>query len=133
MQGLEERADAIEPHVGTGTWVKVGLRRERFWCKVQRVRSDGALVTSVENNLQLSTLRCGDEIVLSRRNVLEVVDDSDRLLYEVVVHRSNRRHRQRPLGHCAREGAVPGRFGAGLPCWRGVSLFEVCGMFNLSF
>ena len=84
MQGLEERADAIEPHVGTGTWVKVGLRRERFWCKVQRVRSDGALVTSVENNLQLSTLRCGDEIVLSRRNVLEVVDDSDRLLYEVV-------------------------------------------------
>ena len=84
MQGLEERADAIEPHVGTGTWVKVGLRRERFWCKVQRVRSDGALVTSVENNLQLSTLRCGDEIVLSRRNVLEVVDDSEGLLYEVV-------------------------------------------------
>ena len=85
MQGLEERSDAIEPDVGIGAWVKVGLHGERFWCKVKRVRAeDGALVATVENNLWRSPYRCGDGIVLSRRNVLEVADDSDRLLYEVV-------------------------------------------------
>ena len=50
----------------------------------QRVRTeDGALVATVENNLQRTALSCGDEIVLSYRNVLEVADDSDRLKYEV--------------------------------------------------
>ena len=85
MRGLEERADGIEPHVGAGSWVKAGLHGERFWCEVKRVRvEDDALVATVENNLQRSALRCGDEIVLLCRNVLEVACDEDRLLYEVM-------------------------------------------------
>ena len=83
MQGLEERADDSEPHVGCGAWVKVGLHGERFWCKVKRVRAeDGALVATVENNLWRSALSCGDELVLSYRNVLEIADESDRLQFE---------------------------------------------------
>ena len=82
MQGLEERADDSEPHVGSGRWVKVGLHGERFWCNVRRVKADGALVATVENNLCRSPYRCGDEIVLSRRHVLEIAGDEDRLQYE---------------------------------------------------
>ena len=83
MQALEERTDGSEPHVGIGAWVKVGLHGERFWCKVKRVRAeDGAFVATVDNNLQRSPYRCGDGIVLSRRHVLEVAGDEDRLQYE---------------------------------------------------
>ena len=75
--------DDSEPHVGFGVWEKVGLHGERFWCKVKRVRAeDGALVATVENNLWRSALSCGDELVLSYQNVLEIADESDRLRFE---------------------------------------------------
>ena len=40
-----------QPSVDEGTLIKVGIRGERFWCRVKRVRADGALVAIVDNNL----------------------------------------------------------------------------------
>ena len=65
------------PSVNDGMLIKVGIRGERFWCRVKGVRSDGAIVAIVDNDLLRSSWRCGDEIVVQRRNVLETSDPSD--------------------------------------------------------
>ena len=59
------------PCVQRGTLVKVGIRGERFWCRVGRVREDGSLLATVDNDLTRSPWRRGDEIVLQRSHVLE--------------------------------------------------------------
>ena len=59
------------PCVQRGTLVKVGIRGERFWCRVGRVREDGWLLATVDNDLTRSPWRRGDEIVLQRSHVLE--------------------------------------------------------------
>ena len=62
-----------KPEVEVGTWVKVGCRNERFWCRVTVVRGDGSLVGIVDNDLVYSSWRRGDEIVFQQCHVrLEV-------------------------------------------------------------
>jgi hypothetical protein len=63
--------------VEQGVLIKVGVRGERFWCKVQRVRKDGALVAIVDNELLKSPWKVGHEIVVLPEHVLETSDPSD--------------------------------------------------------
>ena len=64
-----------------GTFVKVGVRGERFWCRVSRVRSDGAIVGVVENDLMHSPWRRGDEVVFQRSHVLETAEVGDQMKF----------------------------------------------------
>ena len=65
------------PKVEPGVLIKVGVRGERFWCKVQRVRKDGALVAIVDNELLKSSWRVGHELVVLPEHVLETSDPND--------------------------------------------------------
>jgi len=65
------------PKVEPGVLIKVGVRGERFWCKVRGVRKDGALVAIVDNELLKSPWKVGDEIVVLPEHVLETSDPSD--------------------------------------------------------
>ena len=65
------------PKVEPGVLIKVGVRGERFWCKVQRVRKDGALVAIVDNELLKSPWRVGHELVVLPEHVLETSDPND--------------------------------------------------------
>ena len=65
------------PNVEPGVWIKVGFRGERFWCKVKRVRKDGALVATVDNELLKSQWKVGDEIIVLLEHVLETSGPSD--------------------------------------------------------
>lgn len=79
---LEERVgDSPQPRIDIGVWVKVGLCDERFWVRVVRWRTDGAFEASVENNLERSTLRVDDEVVVEMRHVLETADEHDALAF----------------------------------------------------
>lgn len=79
---FEERgSDAVAPRVTVGTWVKVGLRHERFWCRVRAIEPDGTLQAEVENELINSPLRVGDRVCLQQRNVLEMATARDRELF----------------------------------------------------
>lgn len=66
-----------QPSVDEGTLIKVGIRGERFWCRVKSVRVDGSLVAIVDNHLIKSPWTCGDEIVVQRKHVLETLDPGD--------------------------------------------------------
>ena len=68
------------PRVAAGMLIKVGIRAERFWCKVQRVCGDGALVAIVDNELLRSSWKCGDEIIVQQSHVLETSDPADATL-----------------------------------------------------
>ena len=57
--------------------IKVGVRGERFWCKVNRVRKDGALVAIVDNDLLRSPWKVGDELAVHPEHVLETSDPND--------------------------------------------------------
>lgn len=65
------------PSVRVGVLIKVGIRGERFWCRVEAVRGDGALVATVNNELIRSPWKCGDEIVVQNSHVLEASDPND--------------------------------------------------------
>ena len=65
------------PKVEPGVLIKVGVRGERFWCKVQRVRKDGALVAIVDNELFKLPWRVGHELVVLPEHVLETSDPND--------------------------------------------------------
>ena len=65
------------PKVEPGALIKVGVRGERFWCRVRRVRQDGSLVCVVDNDLIKSPWKCGDEIVVQKTHVLETSDPMD--------------------------------------------------------
>ena len=65
------------PNVRDGMLIKVGIRGERFWCRVKRVCEDGALLAVVDNDLIKSHWRCGDEIVVQNNHVLETSDPKD--------------------------------------------------------
>ena len=65
------------PKVEPGVLIKVGVRGERFWCKVQRVRKDGALVAIVDNELIKSPWKVGHELVVLPEHVLEMSDPND--------------------------------------------------------
>ena len=74
--------NAAAPRVQVGSWVKVGVRGERFWCKVRHQRNDGCLVAVVDNELLRSTWRRGDEIVLQHDYVLETAQPQDELTFK---------------------------------------------------
>ena len=65
------------PQVEPGVLIKVGVRGERFWCKVKRVRKDGAIVAIVDNELLKSPWKVGHEIVVLLEHVLETSDPND--------------------------------------------------------
>jgi hypothetical protein len=65
------------PKAEPGVLIKVGVRGERFWCKVKRVRKDGAIVAIVDNELLKSPRKVGDEIVVLPEHVLETSDPND--------------------------------------------------------
>ena len=71
-----ELRDAMrpKPEVRLGTWVKVGHRNERFWCRVRAIRGDGSVVGIVDNDLVNSSWRRGDEVVFQQSHVLEVAE-----------------------------------------------------------
>ena len=72
---------ATEPRVQEGSWVKVGVRGERFWCKVRYEREDGCLIGVVDNELLRSPWRRGDEIVLQCDHVLQSAQPQDELTF----------------------------------------------------
>jgi mitochondrial fission protein ELM1 len=65
------------PKVEPGVLIKVGVRGERFWCKVKRVRKDGAIVAIVDNELFKSPWKVGHELVVLPEHVLETSDPND--------------------------------------------------------
>ena len=65
------------PNVNAGMLIKVGIRGERFWCRVKGMRDDGAIVAIVDNDLLRSPWRCGDEVGVQLTNVLETSDPND--------------------------------------------------------
>ena len=68
-----------QAHISDGSWVKVELHGERFWCSVTRVRPDGVISAVADNDLECSAVRCGDKLELRVHQVLEVADTSDML------------------------------------------------------
>ena len=66
-----------KPSVTDGVLIKVGIRGEWFWCRVQRVRDDGAIVAIVDNDLLQAPWKCGDEVIVQQSNVLETSDPND--------------------------------------------------------
>ena len=73
------------PSVNDGMLIKVGIRGERFWCRVKGRRDDGAIVAIVDNDLLRSSWRCGDEIVVQHNNVLETSDPHDMTLTSLLA------------------------------------------------
>ena len=73
VRDRNRKRQKVEP----GALIKVGVRGERFWCKVQRVRKDGALVAIVDNELLKSPWRVGHELVVLPEHVLETSDPND--------------------------------------------------------
>ena len=72
-QMFEQRVRSAEkPSVREGSFVKVRLRGAQFWCRIWRVRSDGALVGNVSSDLIGLQWRKGGEIVLQQSHVLDV-------------------------------------------------------------
>lgn len=65
------------PSMHVGTLIKVGVRGERFWCQIDRIRRDGSLVAIVDNDLLKSPWKCGDEVVVQRKHVIETADPND--------------------------------------------------------
>jgi hypothetical protein len=80
------QSDAL-PSVRVGTFVKIGIRGERFWCCVKSTRGDGALLGVVDNDLLKSPWRRGEEIVLQRNHVLETAEPTDELTFRNLVTR----------------------------------------------
>ena len=71
---------------GLGRFVKVGIRDERFWCKVESMTmsGDGKLHATVDNDLLRSAWRRGhkDKLVLQGEHVLASADVRDRLTFQ---------------------------------------------------
>ena len=85
---LEQRPDdAAQADVHVGTWVKVGLAGERFWCKVTGMPGGDELLVVVCNDLVKWPCRQGDNIVLQRNNVLETAELIDVSTFRGLVAR----------------------------------------------
>ena len=80
-------ATASTPRVSPGSWVKVGVLGERFWCRVKSVRAGvtGVLVATVDNDLVSCPWKVGDEVTFQETNVLEVASLTDRGRFEHMV------------------------------------------------
>ena len=78
-------ARAPKPRVRRGVFVKVGVRGERFWCRVESVGADGTLRAIVDNDLQKSSWPRGHKLVLQHEHVLETTDATDGLTFHSLV------------------------------------------------
>jgi len=69
---FETRDSSIDPpRVRVGDFVKVGIRGERFWCKVGSMSGGGKLHAIVDNDLLRSAWPRGHLLALQRERVLE--------------------------------------------------------------
>jgi hypothetical protein len=92
-----------KPEVEVGTWVKVGCRNERFWCRVTVVRGDGSFVGIVDNDLVYSSWRRGEEISLQQSHVLEVAKPCDALKFRGMAAALGSFSEAALVWRCARE------------------------------
>ena len=74
---VEMWGDGGWPQVERGTWVKVRVPGERFWCWVICEQTDGSFICAVANDLVTMAWRCGGKVVVHRSHVLETADMSD--------------------------------------------------------
>jgi len=74
-------ASVDTPPVSVGCFVKVGIRDERFWCKVESTSGDGKLHAIVDNELLRSAWPRGHKLVLQREHVLESADVKEQLSF----------------------------------------------------
>lgn len=74
-----------QPHVHAGGFVKVGIRGERFWCRVESVGTDGMIRAVVDNDLLRSAWRRGHVLVLQHEHVLESLDVAGQLSFKTLV------------------------------------------------
>lgn len=80
---FETRGSSTDPpRVSVGCFVKIGIRGERFWCKVESVSGDGKLHAIVDNDLLRSAWRPGHKLVLQSEHVLESADVRDQLSFQ---------------------------------------------------
>ena len=90
------------PRVAPGILIKVGRERERFWCRVESVGADGALVATVDNHLlRNADLAYGDTIRLRLQHVLETATPAAEASFVDLVRRHVREGRPDPLKHAA--------------------------------
>jgi hypothetical protein len=59
--------------IKVGCSVKVSDGAERFWCSVVRILADGKLLVAVDNELLWSDLRYGEQIIIERRFIHDVI------------------------------------------------------------
>lgn len=78
-------ASSDPPPVSAGCFVKVGIRGERFWCKVESVSGDGKLHAIVDNDLLRSAWPRGHKLVLQRQHVLESASAAQQLSFQRLV------------------------------------------------
>ena len=78
-------ASLTKPPAHAGSFVKAGIRGERFWCRVESVGADGMIRAVVDNDLMRSAWRRGHVLVLQDEHVLEVADVTDRLTFSSLV------------------------------------------------
>ena len=83
---FETRATSLpQPHVHNGSFVKVGIRDERFWCRVESIGADDMIRAVVDNDLLRSAWRRGHVLVLQHEHVLESLDVADQLSFKILV------------------------------------------------
>ena len=118
-------ADAFEvrssarptPAVSNGATIKLGRRKERFWARVVKVRSDGSVVCTIDNYLQRnSDLEYGQELTVGMPHVLEVASIDDEAAFFDAVRRAMVARASDPVEVAAlRWRDVRLRDGVGLP------------------
>lgn len=75
---------AVEPRVQKGTFVKLGIRGERFWCRVRHIHECNHLVGELDNHLLRSPWKPGDEISFQRIHILETMEPADELTFHTL-------------------------------------------------
>ena len=81
----ERQKSAAVPTVKHGTFVKVRVSGERFWCRVKHLRADGSVLAVLDNNLVKSRWKRGDEIVFQHGDVLETAEPADEHRFRSLV------------------------------------------------
>ena len=81
----ERQTGAAVPTVKYGTFVKVRVNGERFWCRVKHLRADGYVLAVVDNDLVNSCWNRGDEIAFQHKHVLETAEPSDERIFRSLV------------------------------------------------
>ena len=91
--------------MSVGCFVKVGVRGERFWCKVLNTSEDGKLHAVVDNDLLNSAWPRGHKLVIQHEHVLEVADVADQLSFEGLVSKVGSKREAALTWHAMRVSA----------------------------